>query len=238
MPNYKILCIHGIGHTEVNKNWNQPWIDVLNDAFAKKFHSDDKLEFRALAYDDIFERYPSNLAEDAAAVAQLIGSAAYHAATDPLQPRAFEPLENLKYVGRWFAGMVAQWVVSDDLRRDLRAHLAATIQQFGPDIILAHSLGTLLSYDLFTYDDVGRNLAKGRIYITFGSQIANTFIRARMWGGRIPMVTVKRWYHLFNKLDPAFTAQIAEPGEPDFFQIETDSAAGHNATATNGNPGY
>jgi metacaspase-1 len=238
MPTYKILCIHGIGHTEADKNWNQLWIDVLNEAFSQKLHSDYELEFSALAYDKIFEKYPSNVAEDAEAVAELIGSAAYHAATDLLQPRAFEPFENLKYVGRWFAGMVAQWVVSNDLRNELRAALTASIQQFGPDIILAHSLGTLLSYDLFTYDNVGRNLANGRIYITFGSQIANTFVRARMWGGRVPMVAAKRWYHLFNKLDPAFTAPIAEPGKPEFFQIETDSPAGHNPTATNGNPGY
>jgi hypothetical protein len=122
--------------------------------------------------------------------------------------------------------MVAQWVVNDALRAELRTALTENIQQFGPDIILAHRLGTLLSYDLFTYDNVGRNLANGRIYVTFGSQIANTFVRARMWGGRIPMVTAKKWYHLFNKLDPAFTAQIAEPGEPDFSQVETDTRPG------------
>jgi hypothetical protein len=120
------------------------------------------LEFSALAYDDVFQRYPSNLAEDAAAVAELIGSAACHAATDPLQPRAFEPFENPKYVGRWFAGMVAQWVVNDALRRELRADLTAKIKEFGPDIILAHSLGTLLSYDLFTYSKSAGRYLYGR----------------------------------------------------------------------------
>jgi len=95
-----------------------------------------------------------------------------------------------------------------------------------------------LSYDLFTYDDVGRKLAEGRIYITLGSQIGNTFVRARMWGGRVAMVPAKRWYHLFNKLDPAFTAQITEPGQITFLPVETDSPAGHNPTTTNGNPGY
>ncbi|MBV9999721.1 MAG: caspase family protein [Verrucomicrobia bacterium] len=238
MPDYRILCIHGIGHTEQTQDWNQPWIDVLKDAFTNRLHTKDRLEFSALPYDAIFEKYPSNLLEDAEAVAELIGSAAYHAAADPLQPRAFEPLDNLKYVGRWYAGMVAQWVVSDALRKDLRAALSAAIQAFNPDIILAHSLGTLLSYDLFTHDDVGRKLAEGRIYITLGSQIANPFVRARMWGGRVAMVPAKRWYHLFNKLDPAFTAQITEPGQITFLQVETDSPAGHNPTTTNGNPGY
>src|SRR5947209_1919731 len=92
MPDYRILCIHGIGHTEQTQDWNQPWIDVLKDAFGNKLHTKDQMEFSALAYDAIFEKYPSNLLEDAEAVAELIGSAAYHAATDPLQPRVFEPL--------------------------------------------------------------------------------------------------------------------------------------------------
>jgi hypothetical protein len=39
--------------------------------------------------------------------------------------------------------MVAQWVVNDALRTELRAALTENIQQFGQDIILARSLGTL-----------------------------------------------------------------------------------------------
>jgi hypothetical protein len=74
MPTYKILCIHGIGHTEDTANWDQPWQDVLNTAFAKKLHSDYKLEFSALAYDKIFENYPSNVLQDAEAVGELSGA--------------------------------------------------------------------------------------------------------------------------------------------------------------------
>jgi hypothetical protein len=77
MPNYSILCTHGIGHAEVNKDWNQPWIDVLKETFEKKLHSQYTLAFSALAYDNIFEKYPSNAAEDVEAVAELLGSAAY-----------------------------------------------------------------------------------------------------------------------------------------------------------------
>jgi metacaspase-1 len=236
MPSYKILCIHGIGHAEANRDWNQPWRDAIVHSFGGANQA--SLQFAALSYDQIFEQFPSNAAEDAEAVTELLGSAAWHAATDPLQPRAFEPLDAFKYVGRWYAGMVAQWVVDEQLRQKLRDDLTTTMRNFQPDIILAHSLGTLLSFDLFTHDDAGRNLLDGKIYITCGSQIANLFIRARMWAGLVPMVSARKWYHLFNKLDPAFTAPISEPGQARFSQVETDSPAGHSPTAIGGNPGY
>jgi hypothetical protein len=235
---YKILSIHGVGHAEEDHDWNQPWRDALNRAFGEQSAAQVSLQFDVLSYDNIFEQFPSNAAEDVEAIAELVSSAAWHAVTDPLQPRAFEPFDAFKYVGRWYAGMVAQWVVSEELRKRLRALLAEKIRDFQPDIVLAHSLGSLLSFDLFTNDDPGRKLLDGKIYITFGAQIANVFVRAKMWAGLVPMVSTGTWYHLYNKFDPAFTAPISEPGEPRFLSVETDSLAGHSATAVGGNPGY
>lgn len=237
MP-YKILSIHGIGHAEEDHDWNKPWRDVLSRAFGEQSAANNSLQFDVLAYDDIFEEFPSNAAEDVEAITELVSSAAWHTITDPLQPKAFEPFDALKYVGRWYAGMVAQWVVDEQLRQRLRTLLSEKIRDFQPDIILAHSLGSLLSFDLFTNDESGRNLLDGRVYITFGAQIANVFVRAKMWAGLVPMVSNGTWYHLYNKLDPAFTAPISEPGQLRFFPVETDSPGGHSATAIGGSPGY
>jgi len=31
----KILCVHGVGHAEQNPHWNQPWDDVIANAFKR-----------------------------------------------------------------------------------------------------------------------------------------------------------------------------------------------------------
>lgn len=134
--------------------------------------------------------------------------------------------------------MVVQWLVDENLRKQCRDAVNAAIDQYNPQIICAHSLGTLLCYDLFTFDNVGRQKIQGRTFISFGSQIGNTFVKAKAWGGRMPMITARQWYHLFNHQDPAFTAEIQEPGSANFLEIVTDSAAGHAATTEGNNPGY
>ncbi len=52
------------------------------------------------------------------------------------------------------------------------------------------------------------------------------------------MIAAKQWYHLFNHQDPAFTAEIQEPGVVNFLEVVTDSPAGHSATAQGADPGY
>jgi hypothetical protein len=109
------------------------------------------------------------------------------------------------------------WVVDANLRQECRAAISAKIDNFQPDIICAHSLGTLLCYDLFTFDAVGGQKINGRTFISFGSQIGNTFVKDKAWAGRVRMIGAKQWYHLFNHQDPAFTAEIQEPRSCEFF---------------------
>ncbi|MBV8587393.1 MAG: caspase family protein [Verrucomicrobia bacterium] len=250
MANTKILCIHGVGHAEeatasggANSggnppaaDWNKPWRDVITHAFTR-LHAPPP-QFQVVPYDSLFEQAPLNPAEYGEALAELLGSAAWHGVVGPSPTRGFDPFELGKYAGRWFAGMVVQWVVDANLRAQCRERIASAIDKFQPDIICAHSLGTLLAYDLFSYDGNGKARIKDRTFISFGSQIGNTFVTAKAWGGRIPMIPAKRWYHLFNHQDPAFTAPIQQPGQPDFTQVITDSPAGHSPTSDGHNPGY
>jgi len=134
--------------------------------------------------------------------------------------------------------MVVQWVVDAGLRQQCRAAISNKIDEFQPDIICAHSLGTLLCYDLFTYDGLGGQKIQNRTFISFGSQIGNLFVKAKAWGGLVRMIPAKQWYHLFNHQDPAFTAEIQEPGVLNFLEVTTDSPAGHSPTTQGGNPGY
>jgi metacaspase-1 len=233
----KILCVHGVGHAEEDPHWNKPWDDVIANAF-KRLKDPEPPQFDVVAYDDLFKNAPLNTAEYFEALAELLASAAWHSIAGPSAARAFGPPDLGKYASRWFAGMVVQWVVDANLREECRAAISAKIDQFQPNIICAHSLGTLLCYDLFTFDAVGGQKINGRTFISFGSQIGNTFVKDKAWGGRVRMIGAKQWYHLFNHQDPAFTAEIKEPGVANFLEVVTDSPAGHSATAQGTNPGY
>ena len=54
---------------------------------------------------------------------------------------------------------VAQLAVESGLRKALRDKLVEAIQQFQPEILAAHSLGTLITYDLFRNDPRGKRPA-------------------------------------------------------------------------------
>jgi metacaspase-1 len=167
MPGVKILCVHGVGHAEQDPHWNQPWRDAITNAFTR-WNNFDAPEFSVVAYDDLFANAPLNPFEYVA-VGELLASAAWHAIAGPSGAKAFGPPDLGNYAGRWFAGMVAQWVVDEKLRGDCRAAISNEIDRFQPDIVCAHSLGTLLCYDLFTFDDTGRQRIQDRTFVSFGS---------------------------------------------------------------------
>ena len=177
----------------------------------------------------------------ATALAELLASAAWHAITDPFTHFFHRDMvaRDLGAEVRWRAGMVAQWVVEDALRTDCRETILEVMNDFKPAVVAAHSLGSLLTYDTFTHDKKGRDAIDGLTYLTFGSQIANPFVKARAWAGRVVMLEeAKFWYHLFNHQDPVLTHEIQLPGINNFRQVITDSPAGHAAVSENGAPGY
>ena len=138
--------------------------------------------------------------------------------------------------------MVAQLAVEEGLRRALRERLRAALTPASGqppfDMIAAHSLGTLVSYDFFRHDPAAANLLEGGIYLTFGSQINNDFARSRIFPGPIQVPKVRSWYHLFNDRDPVLTAPI-RLSNPHFRQINTHSEAGHSPVALpSAEPGY
>src|SRR5207249_12125936 len=108
-----------------------------------------------------------------AALVEFLGSAAVHSVTDPLTaaPPGTRGFFDLFDSLRWRAGMVAQLAVESALRKALRDKLVAALNEFQPDILAAHSLGTLITYDLFRNDPRGRDILANGVYITFGSQI-------------------------------------------------------------------
>jgi hypothetical protein len=62
------------------------------------------------------------------------------------------------------------------LRVALRKRLIERIHTFNPGVIMAHSLGRIICYDAFSQED--KHPCASRYLVTFGSQIANPFLKA------------------------------------------------------------
>lgn len=203
MSDMRILFVHGVGHKESRANcgWQLEWQTMVTD-HLKKWGSTDTIIPDFLKYDQIFEDAGIGADDWAESLVDLAGSGIYHWFGDLFAGRrAFG--DDI----RWKAGMVAQWSADEDLRDKLRDALADDVTKFKPDIICAHSLGTLIAYDLFLQQP---NMVQNRIFITLGSQIAHPCVRAT-FGGAYPRYIdgAKNWFHLYNPDDKVFTAPIA-----------------------------
>jgi hypothetical protein len=239
----KILLVHGIGRSDNDPNYYASWKAAITQGLRAGGSTGDP-QFVEFHYDDLFEKHDSGPGVYAAALVELLGTAAVHAVTDPISNfvhNIFHPgsrdLASIGDSARWHAGMVAQFTAENGLRRDLRDRLSQMLASEAPDLVAAHSLGTLVTFD-FLHNDARARSYRSLTYMTFGSQINNPFVRARLWPGRIMMPGVTFWYHLFNPQDPVLTADISLPAATNFRSITTPSPAGHAAVSLVGNPGY
>jgi len=247
----KILLVHGVGHAERpdNQPWENPWEEAIT-AGLQYFGPGLTPTYERFDYDALFTG-KFNLLTDLAAAARLgfapVGatiSDAADAVTGWFRPKR-GLLDWTKPIARaadgWHAGMVAEWDQKTQLRQQLRQMLLSKIAAVQPDVILAHSLGSIICYDTFTSDE-GRNACRGRYFVTFGSQIANPSVKAAHFGNKIRGVNQRYWFHLFNKSDPILAHRILDP-VPNFEEISWDDRiAGHEAvtdlTKTPGHAGY
>ncbi len=218
-----VLCVHGIGGQERDLRWQEDWRDAIRDGVSA-WSPTSEIDVQFLAYDDLFDKAPLNPLRAAEAVAKLIGSGIWHGIGDffrrgkELAPPA-RGLGDLSENVRWTAGMVCQWAENETLRRRTRERLIAGMRQHAPDLVLAHSLGSLVAYDTFVRDPGAREV-KDRVFVSFGSQIGNPFVRST-FGGRIQALGARHWYHLYNRHDDVFTAKI-RVDVPTFAQVQTD----------------
>lgn len=236
----KILLVHGI---DVNEETNPyaSWETAVTDGLHGASYS-GSVDGVGLNYNDLFAKNSSNILLYAAAVAELLASAAWHTIT-PAAPAPDRPIGDFLSQIRWSAGMVAQWVVENELRSELRDRIFDQIENVKPDVILAHSLGSLICYDFFRNDPRGETAFLHGTLITFGSQIGNTFVKDRMWNGEVEMIPVARWINLYNQNDPVFVAPI-DVLATSFYQFlpvfgtPTFDSSAHEPTQGNGHPGY
>ena len=186
----KVLSVHGVGkHSPNDQTWQDEWRDAVQNALGASVN----VEF--CLHDDLFVDSGLTWSETITAIEQLGGSAL----NSWIRSRGLFDGDNV--IG-WTAGMVTQWAGTPELRQKTRDRLYNQIKTFQPDILLAHSLGSLIGYDLFTQIPAA---ISGKIFISFGSQINNSFVRGIFEGGVRPLPPEAFWVHLYNANDWMFT---------------------------------
>jgi hypothetical protein len=228
------MGIHGLGDHR-NDPWDARWKAAIQESLGQE------IEFIKFAYDDIFERITISPWQGVKAFVKLAGSGIASGVDWLLGRRAVArgPLDGAQHYLRWYAGYVVAWLEDRQFRAEVRRRLLTIIGQQQPNLVLAHSLGSLISYDALTSaQDLARHpQAKAHLptatYVTLGSQLGNPFVTRNLTPGRIAMPPVESWYHLYNPEDDVFTAPISIPGEPKFLQLETyfdiEGMADHDA---------
>jgi hypothetical protein len=223
MSTLKVLCVHGIGHQESHLDWQPQWTAAIQQGIA---HWDQGMipETTFVAYDDIFGATPMTPHGTLEGVGHLLLNGFIYGLGDLFhRRRGFGEIpERIK----WYAGMVTQWAEDETLRKECRDRLLKAITDTNPDLVCAHSLGTLITYDLLVHPPEKAGSLKFNL-LTFGSQIGNPTVRG-MFGGRITEIGPSFWYNLYNERDPVFVVSLKVPSSA-YLQVDTPSALGHDA---------
>jgi hypothetical protein len=231
MKTLKILGVHGLGDHRTS-TWKEDWTAALKQAVpGQQAAGTDAVQVQCdfVTYDEIFANVDLTFWDTAQAVWKLARSGLSTA----LGKRR-GVLSDVSDRIKWTAGYVVAWVENEKFKRESRKLVLDAVARYEPDVICAHSLGTLVTYDAFADPDAAAAPALRRArYLTLGSQLNNAFVVGNLAGGRLGALPVSYWYHLFNENDQVFTAPIQLWDMRDFQQVETpfdiDGFADHSA---------
>ena len=218
MPNdtLKIMCVHGLGDHR-QSIWEHSWSDAILRAFPATPNVEPHCEF--VTYDDIFEDTDIDGWEAAEAFWKLAKSGI------GALGRRRGALQTISKKIRWTAGYVVAWLEDETFQQRTRERIYENILNIQPDVLVAHSLGSLITFNAMTHEESQRGDISAAIrklrYVTVGSQLANPFVVRNLTPGRISPPEVKYWRHFYNRHDDVFTAPISLYTPFDFEQVET-----------------
>lgn len=224
-----IMCVHGLGDHRAS-DWDKTWKAAIDEAFPKV--EGLTLDLKFVSYDDIFAGTEITLLDTFKALGKLAASG-----LSSLVRRERGVVSDVSDAVRWSAGYVVAWVENERFQDESRKRILSALQTYKPDVILAHSLGSLVTYNAFAHEDAQqaefKKLLAKATYVTLGSQIGNPFVIRNLTNGRIQPLGVDHWHHLYNFHDDIFTAEIRLPAADNFTQTETpfddDNIADHAA---------
>lgn len=213
----KIMCVHGLGDQR-NSGWEDKWRKAIEGVPASRVA---QLEFRFVRYDRIFENTTISFFETMGALVKLAKSGVSQIGGRRERGLFGSISDRL----RWTAGYVVAWVEDKGFQAETRKLVLDAVADFKPDVILAHSLGSLITYNALSHPDAAADAVSKALkqsnYVTFGSQIGNPFVLGNLTHGRVQRLAVKHWHHLYNEHDDVFTARLNVPGAENFTQLLT-----------------
>lgn len=213
----RVLGFHGLGDHRASC-WALDWENLLRPVLDPK--SETALQFSFPTYDPIFESTRISFGETLGAFWKLARSG-----IGQIGRRERGLISNVSEQLRWTAGYVVAWLEDEKFQKQTQEFVLEQIRTFKPDVILAHSLGSLITYNTLAHGDatdpaIKRILAKAH-YVTFGSQIGNPFVIGNLTFGRVNRLPVRFWHHLYNEHDDVFTAPLNVQGVDNFQQLLT-----------------
>lgn len=213
----RILCFHGLGDHRTSA-WEDEWRDTIVPLLSPAGEIEPVFEFAT--YDPIFETVYISFAETVGAFWKLARSG-----VSEIDRKHRGLVGDLSERLRWTAGYVVAWVEDAGFQQKTRKLVLDRIKAFKPDLILAHSLGSLVTYNALTHADAAKKpvaeLLRTAHYVTLGSQIGNPFVIGNLTFGRVVQPPVRFWTHLFNRNDDLFTAPLKVQGVDTFRQLQT-----------------
>jgi len=161
----RVLGVHGLGDHRAS-DWQAKWRDAIKAAFPDI--EGLTLDFRFVTYDDIFAKTDISFFDTGGALWKLTKSG-----VSSLGRSKRGVISNISDKIRWTAGYVVAWVEDEGFQQQSRKRILDAVREHRPDVILAHSLGSLVTYNAFSHPDakeeqVKRLLAKAK-YVTLGS---------------------------------------------------------------------
>jgi hypothetical protein len=198
----KVFVVHGLGHQERNPgSWQPGWKKALQEVLTK-WNPQLAVDVEFAVYDKYFAETPMTVGGSLGGFGRLLWDEVRFSVTDKIsglfgRRRGFG--EAVSETVKWKIGMVTQFAEDEALRKKLRKELTKQIEKSQPDVVFAHSLGTLLTYDLFLHPPQNK-IINNRSFITCGCQIGRAALRT-LFGGRLEMIGAREWYNLYNKND-------------------------------------
>lgn len=202
MANIKVLCIHGIGGKD-RQDRKEKWQTGWSEAF-EKMNFTNKKSVSFMEFDNHFQKQNADWSE-----------------YKDFFRTAFFP-KHLKAKGEqvWsddFPDMVVEFLQDkEQIRATLREVLKNDIATHNPDVIYAHSLGSLMCYDFFSQpeNDHYQNI----ILVTSGSQLGNPLLKNHQLRHPIQQLPVKFWFNLNNPMDMVFARHSLDIDQSKQFQ--------------------
>lgn len=207
----KILCIHGIGGKDSTmEQWSKDWEKTIRE----KSDITEELQFNFIKIDDLFVESKNRMGiKYMQAITKFIASWVSTTIEEKFRSKGFLDTVN------WYAGMPAQFVTDISLRKSLQARIRKVIDEFQPNIVFAHSLGTLIAYDVFRQQSVAGE-DNNFVLITAGSQIGHPALR-QLFGGAILPLNVNYWINFHNENDKVFASRSISINADNYLQVET-----------------